>query len=78
VWENRRPHRVAHPPLLPDHVRHRGRQLCQLHSGPIETIRQRDRVFFEPGEDHWHGAAPDRLMTHLALQEVDDEGSPVT
>ena len=25
----------------------------------------------EPGEDHWHGAAPDRFMTHLAMQEVD-------
>jgi hypothetical protein len=21
-----------------------------------------DRVYFEPGEDHWHGAAPDRFM----------------
>jgi quercetin dioxygenase-like cupin family protein len=31
-------------------------------------------VFFEPGEDHWHGAAPDRLMTHLAMLEVDEHG----
>jgi len=30
------------------------------------------------GEDHWHGAAPNRFMTHLAMQEVDDQGSPVT
>ena len=35
-------------------------------------------VVFEPGEDHWHGAAPDRFMTHLAIQEADDSGSPVT
>jgi quercetin dioxygenase-like cupin family protein len=35
-------------------------------------------VYFEPGEDHWHGAAPNRFMTHLAMQEVDDSGSPVT
>jgi hypothetical protein len=35
-------------------------------------------VFFEPGEDHWHGAAPNRFMTHIAMQEVDDQGSPVT
>jgi hypothetical protein len=34
--------------------------------------------FFEPGERHWHGAAPDRLMTHLAMQQVDDQGSAVT
>ena len=46
--------------------------------GPIEVIRPGDRVFFEPGENHWHGAAPDRFMTHLAMQEADDSGSPVT
>ncbi len=26
-----------------------------------------------PGEDHWHGAAPDRFMVHIALNEVDEE-----
>jgi quercetin dioxygenase-like cupin family protein len=52
--------------------------LTQRRSGPIEVIRPGDRVFFEPGEDHWHGATPDRFMTHLAMQEVDDQGSPVT
>jgi quercetin dioxygenase-like cupin family protein len=50
--------------------------LCQRRGGPIEVIRPGDRVFFEPGEDHWHGAAPDRFMTHLAMLEVDDEGNP--
>ncbi|MGB3306359.1 MAG: hypothetical protein WBA63_09270 [Thermomicrobiales bacterium] len=30
--------------------------------------------FFEPGDDHWHGAAPDRFMTHLAMLQTDDEG----
>jgi hypothetical protein len=38
----------------------------------------RDRVFFEPGEEHWHGAAATRFMTHLALLEVDDEGKAAT
>jgi quercetin dioxygenase-like cupin family protein len=51
---------------------------CQRRGGPIETLYPGDRVFFEPGEDHWHGAAPDRFMVHLAMQEVDDSGSPVT
>ena len=37
-----------------------------------------DRVFFEPGEDHRHGAASNRLMTHLAMLEVDDGGNPAT
>jgi quercetin dioxygenase-like cupin family protein len=51
---------------------------CQRRGGPVEVISPGDRVYFEPGEDHWHGAAPDRLMTHIAMQEVDDSGSPVT
>jgi quercetin dioxygenase-like cupin family protein len=52
--------------------------LCQTRGGPVEVIRPGDRVFFEPGEDHWHGATPDRFMTHLAMHEVDDEGNAVT
>ena len=40
-------------------------------------IRPGDSVFFEPGEDHWHGATPNRFMTHIAMQEADDSGSPV-
>ena len=52
--------------------------LCQRRGGPIEVIRPGDRVFFEPGEDHWHGAAPTRFMTHIAMYEADDEGSMVT
>jgi quercetin dioxygenase-like cupin family protein len=51
---------------------------CQSRGGPVEVIRPGDSVFFEAGEDHWHGAAPDRFMTHIAIQEVDDEGKPVT
>jgi quercetin dioxygenase-like cupin family protein len=47
---------------------------CQRRGGPVEVIRHGDRVFFEPGEEHWHGAAPDRFMTHLAMLQVDDEG----
>jgi quercetin dioxygenase-like cupin family protein len=52
--------------------------LAQRRGGPIELIRPGDRVFFEPGEDHWHGAAPNRVMTHLAMVEVDDEGNSAT
>jgi quercetin dioxygenase-like cupin family protein len=49
--------------------------LCQRRGGPVEIIRHGDRVFFEPGEEHWHGAAPTRFMTHIAMVEVDDEGT---
>jgi len=51
---------------------------CQRRGGPVEVIRPGDRVFFEPGEDHWHGAAPTRLMTHVAMQQADEEGSVVS
>lgn len=49
----------------------------QREGGPIEQIRPGDTVWFEPGEKHWHGAAPDTAMTHIALQEELD-GSAVT
>jgi quercetin dioxygenase-like cupin family protein len=52
--------------------------LCQREGGPVEEIRPGDRVWFEPGENHWHGAAPDRFLTHTAIQEADESGSPVT
>jgi quercetin dioxygenase-like cupin family protein len=52
--------------------------LCQREGGPAEVIGPGDRVFFEPGENHWHGAAPNRFMVHIAIQEADETGSPVT
>jgi len=68
------------------HTHPNGQTICvtegvgraQGRGGPIEVIRPGDRVFFEPGEDHWHGAAPDRFMTHLSLVEVDDKGNSAT
>jgi quercetin dioxygenase-like cupin family protein len=47
--------------------------LCQKRGAPIEVIRPGDRVFFEPDEDHWHGATSKRFMAHLAVNEVDDD-----
>src|SRR2546426_1295341 len=51
--------------------------LCQREGGPIEVIRPGDRVFFEPAENHWHGAAPTRFMTHIAMQQANDAGEVV-
>ena len=49
----------------------------QREGGPIEEVHPGDIVFFPPGEKHWHGAAPDQAMTHIAVQEEQD-GTTVT
>ncbi len=52
--------------------------LCQREGGPVEVISAGDRVFFAPQENHWHGAAANRFMSHIAMQQNDASGSPVT
>ena len=49
----------------------------QGREGPVEIIRPADQVFSEA--TNVTGAAPIRFMTHVAMQEVDDEeeGGPV-
>ena len=42
---------------------------AQTWGGPVREIRPGDTVWIPPGEKHWHGAAPETGMTHLALQE---------
>ncbi|AYG62287.1 (R)-mandelonitrile lyase [Rhizobium jaguaris] len=46
-----------------------GLGLVQREGGPVEEIRPGDVVWFEPGEKHWHGAAPKNAMSHIAIQE---------
>jgi len=36
----------------------------------VIVMRQGDTVWTPPGEWHWHGAAPDHFMTHLAMWEA--------
>ena len=50
---------------------------CQREGGQVEVIRPGDRVFFEPDENHWHGAAPTRFMTHVAMHQADEQGRVV-
>ena len=44
----------------------------QAWGGPIREVRAGDTVWFAPGEKHWHGAAPNMAMTHIAMQEALD------
>lgn len=49
-----------------------GNGRVQREGGPIEEVNPGDVVWFPPGEKHWHGAAPDKAMTHIAIQEEKD------
>jgi quercetin dioxygenase-like cupin family protein len=46
-----------------------GQGRAQREGGPVEVINPGDVIRFAPGERHWHGAAPDLAMSHIALQE---------
>jgi quercetin dioxygenase-like cupin family protein len=46
--------------------------------GEAVEIRPGDVVVIEAGEEHWHGATPDRFMAHVAVQEADENGQVVS
>ena len=46
--------------------------LVQRDGGPVQMVKAGDVVFFEPNERHWHGAAPNSTMVHIAMQEAKD------
>ena len=43
-------------------VQARGAEVLEVHAGQT--------IYTPPGEEHWHGAASDSFMTHLALWET--------
>ena len=49
-----------------------GNGRVQREGGPVESIQPGDVVWIPPGEKHWHGAAPDTAMTHIAVHEALD------
>ena len=49
-----------------------GTGLVGLRDQAPQVIREGDTVWIPPGEEHWHGAGPDTMMCHLALQEAQD------
>lgn len=46
----------------------------QSRGAAVLEIRAGDTVYTPPGEWHWHGAAPDHFMSHLAIWEAPLEG----
>jgi len=51
--------------------------LTQEWGKPVHVIRPGDLVWCPPGVKHWHGAAPNTAMTHLAMSGYVD-GKSVT
>lgn len=49
----------------------------QREGGAIEEIQPGDVVWFAPNEKHWHGASPNKAMSHIAIQE-EKNGEVVT
>ena len=44
----------------------------------VQTVRPGDTIHIAPDEKHWHGAAPNRVFVHLALQEAEEDGTEAT
>jgi quercetin dioxygenase-like cupin family protein len=44
-----------------------GRGIVANRSGDVHIVGIGDVVWTEPGEEHWHGACGDTLMTHTAV-----------
>lgn len=49
-----------------------GKGRVQTFGGPVREIRAGDVVWIPPNEKHWHGAAPETNMVHVAMQEALD------
>jgi quercetin dioxygenase-like cupin family protein len=62
------------------HTHPLGQTLCvtagvgrvQVWGGPAREISAGDVVWIPPHEKHWHGAGPDTVMVHIAMQEALD------
>ena len=55
-----------------------GIALIGTRDGTIIETHPGETVTCPPGEEHWHGAAADRLMEHLAMWEGRGDGTPET
>lgn len=68
----RRPHRLALHGLGQTLYIVEGIALIQSRGGDILEAHPGDVIHTPAGEEHWHGAAPEQFMSHIALWEGDD------
>jgi quercetin dioxygenase-like cupin family protein len=50
----------------------------QARGEEVIEVRPGQTLYTPPGEWHWHGASPDRFMTHLAMWESTADGTSET
>ncbi len=46
----------------------------QLEGEAVQALLPGDTVIIPPKARHWHGGAPEHMMTHLAISESSDSG----
>ncbi|MCX4785144.1 MULTISPECIES: cupin domain-containing protein [unclassified Streptomyces] len=49
-----------------------GIALVQSRGGEVLEAHPGDVIWTPAGEEHWHGAAPDHFVTHIARWETDE------
>jgi quercetin dioxygenase-like cupin family protein len=52
--------------------------LVGIRDGSVLRVRAGDTVVCPPDEEHWHGAAADTFMGHLAMLEAPHDGADPT
>ena len=55
-----------------------GEGRAQTEGEDILKLLPGDTVWIPAGEKHWHGAAPNASMVHIAVQSPDENGDVVT
>jgi len=50
----------------------------QLQGEAVQVLLPGDTVIIPPQARHWHGGAPDHMMTHLAISETSAAGEATT
>ncbi|MEU4383943.1 cupin domain-containing protein [Promicromonospora sp. NPDC023805] len=55
-----------------------GVALIGTRDGNVIRATPGQTIYTPPGEEHWHGAAPDRFMEHLAMLENADDPATTT
>jgi quercetin dioxygenase-like cupin family protein len=50
----------------------------QMDGEAVQVLLPGDTVVIPPHARHWHGAAPDHMMAHLAISETSDTGEATT